>query len=73
MKVDSISKTNFNGGILVLAAKNSENKYLYNQVLDVVKANHVSTTISNRGFDFSSVTEKIISELKNLGISFIKK
>ena len=73
MKVDSISQTKFNGGIMVLASKNSKNKYLYNQVIDVVKENHVSATISNRGFDFSSVTDKILSDLKNLGIVFIKK
>ena len=73
MQINKISPTSFNGGIMVLASKNPENKYLYNQVIDVVKENHISATISNRGFDFSSVTDKIISELKNLGIIFTKK
>ena len=70
---DKINSTNFNGGITVLTSKNAGYKYLYNQVIDIVKENHVSATISNRGFDFSSVTEKIISELRNLGIIFTKK
>ncbi len=73
MKIQSINQTNFNGGIQVLAAKNAKNKYLYNQVMDVVKENHVSATFSNKGIDFSSVTEKIITDLTNLGILFIKK
>ncbi|MBR6127722.1 hypothetical protein IKQ21_08575 [bacterium] len=73
MQIDKINSTNFNGGIVVPAAINTKNKYLYNQVLDVIKENHVSAIISNRGFDFSSVTDKIIAELKNLGIAFLKK
>lgn len=73
MQINQINPTSFNGGITVLASKNTKNKYLYNQVIDVVKENHISATISNRGFDFSSATEKIISELKSLGIIFTKK
>ena len=73
MNVNKINSTTFSGGIKVAAAQNKANRYMYNQVMDIVKRNHVSATISNEGFDFPSVTKKVISDLKELGIAFVQK
>ena len=73
MQINKINPTNFNGGVVVPAAKNTNVKLFYNKVMGVVENNSVSVIISNRGFDFSSVTDKIISELKKLGVVFIQK
>lgn len=73
MNVNRIDSTNFGAGIKVLARSNNRNKYLYNQVMDVVKNNHMSATFSNEGIDFPSATAKVISDLKNLGIKYMTK
>ena len=38
MQINKVSPVNFNGGILVPAVQKVKNQYLYNQVMDVVRA-----------------------------------
>ena len=73
MHVNRINNMGFGGGIVISARKNAANTYLYNQVADIVKENHISAIFSNLEISFSSTTKKALSQLRKLGIKYMSK
>lgn len=63
---------NFNG-IYISSDSNKHIKYLYNDVLDIVKQNKIPAMFGTKGIDLPSVTKNIIDKIKELGIIFIDK
>lgn len=63
---------NFNG-VYIPSDSNKHIKYLYNNVLDIVKQNKIPAMFGTKGIDLPSVTKNIIDKIKELGIIFIDK
>lgn len=52
------------------SAQNSSHKYLYNEVVDIVKHHKVPALIKNEGIDIIDVPAKLLQELYTSGIKF---
>lgn len=56
--------------LVILAKENSKDKYLYNEVADIVKEFKVPALFHNYEIDISSPTKEVISKLNALGILY---
>ncbi len=53
-------------------AQNKSHQYLYNEVMDIVKKEHIPALFNNEGIKLSNTTKNVIEKLKSLGIKYIK-
>ena len=70
MKVNNITSTNFGSGICISAAKNRNNKYLYNQILAMTKEYKIPANFLTDKIQLPSVTNQILNDLKKLEINY---
>lgn len=50
---------------------NKDRKYLYNEVIDIVKEHHTPAVVKNNGIEINA-TDKFIEKLKEIGIKFVE-
>ena len=72
MKIQSASPAFKANPVKVLVENNKHKKYLYNEVIDIVKKDHLSAVVHNKGIDLLSTTKDSIEKLKKAGINFNK-
>lgn len=49
---------------------NRDKKYLYNEVIDIVKKHHTPAVVGNEGIEITA-TNKVIEKLKEIGVKFV--
>lgn len=72
MKIQSINNTNFGGSIKILCSENKHIPFLYNDLQKISRDNKLATNFRTREVVFPSISEKIIEQIKKMGIIVTK-
>lgn len=75
MYINSVSQLNFNAGKIVIPRNVKGNclkdrPYLYNELVDLVTKNSLTSNFRNEGVEVFNPTKKFIEEIKNKNIKF---
>lgn len=77
MRMAAITPTSFQGlkpiYVPPKSKKNLSRKFIYNDVLNIVRRLNVPATFTNKRIELPAPTKDLIDELKKLGISYVTK
>ena len=71
MRINSINPTSFGAGIKIMSVENKGRTFLYNDVNDLMREFHIPAVFKTEEIELPSVSNNIISRLRELGIKFI--